>query len=86
MLNETIRLWCESGFLHFIGCITNGGNVNNETCVFPFIYKGVTYRSCTSKDENKNWCYTEVDTNANGVEGKWGYCSPECQGEQNDKK
>ena len=53
-------------FLHILVCKTD--------CVFPFIYKSVTYHSCTRKDSGSDWCYTKVDSNGVGVSGKWGYC------------
>ncbi|KAJ1158371.1 hypothetical protein NDU88_011062 [Pleurodeles waltl] len=30
----------------------------NPACVFPFIYKGVTYQNCTTKDYSTEWCAT----------------------------
>ena len=47
--------------------------------MFPFIFKGVKYETCTMKDSNANWCYTEVDANGVGIQGKWGNCGPGCQ-------
>merc|ERR1712194_434898 len=40
-------------------CKTN----SNKPCVFPFIYEGVTYDSCTNVDHDEPWCSTEVDSN-----------------------
>ena len=47
--------------------------------MFPFIFQGIKYESCTMKNSDVNWCYTEVDTKGVGVEGKWGNCGPGCQ-------
>ena len=30
----------------------------------------------------QKWCYTEVDSNGLGIPGKWGFCSPDCSGNQ----
>ena len=47
------------------------------SCKFPFIYKGVTYTECTTKDEEngKFWCSTETDNQNNHIEGKWTHCT-----------
>ena len=60
------------------GCETNGGNVKNKPCAFPFIYKGDSYQTCTKKDHDVDWCYTEVDSYGVGVRGRWGNCGPGC--------
>merc|ERR1712228_936518 len=45
-------------------CSTTGGNADGRECKFPFIYKGVTYNTCTSVDNNNQpWCYTDGRTN-----------------------
>ena len=67
-------------FIHIVSCKTNGGNVENQPCVFPFIYKGDSYQACTTKDHDVPWCYTEVNSNGAGVEGRWGNCGPGCNG------
>lgn len=38
-------------------CITERG----FECVFPFTYRGVTYDSCTSVGQPREWCSTRVD-------------------------
>ncbi|XP_078504411.1 fucolectin-1-like, partial [Lissotriton helveticus] len=30
----------------------------NPDCLFPFIYKGVSYKSCITKDRSAMWCAT----------------------------
>jgi len=57
---------------------TYGGTGNGGSCVFPFVYKSVTYGSCTTVDDSVLWCYVVP----NAVEGSpWGYCgtSPTAQ-------
>ena len=39
---------------------TCGGSANGARCFFPFIYKGVTYTSCTNRDHNQLWCATRA--------------------------
>ena len=40
-----------------INCkLGNCGAQPNLPCVFPFIYKGVTYYSCTDVDDYQEWC------------------------------
>merc|ERR1719424_2384179 len=57
-LSSTVGSWWKSG----------------DQCVFPFQYKDKTYNSCTTEDKNIKWCYTQVDSDGNGVYGKWGEC------------
>merc|ERR1719493_310162 len=51
-------------------CITT----KYEKCVFPFVYKGVTYDSCTTYHATGNnaWCATSTD--AGGNMKRWGDC------------
>lgn len=63
-----------------------------KRCKFPFIYKGKTYNGCTTIDENKSWCFTNVDGNNmvdwngnNHVEKMWGYCNQFCPVEGKNK-
>ncbi|XP_039605446.1 epididymal sperm-binding protein 1-like isoform X2 [Polypterus senegalus] len=57
------------------GVQTFGGNADWPYCVFPFIYKGVTYNSCTKVDSEKEWC--SITSNYDD-EKLWGYCATEC--------
>ena len=52
------------------------GEKLNETCIFPFIMKGVEYSSCTFHHDghHKYWCSTKVDRDGNHEIGNWGYC------------
>ena len=48
-------------------CVTTAG----DACVFPFVWQGRTFTTCTSSDADSPWCATS---------GGWGYCSPGCPG------
>ena len=67
-------------FLSKIGthCKTKGG----KECVFPFRFRGKTYRGCLPDPEYKGetWCSTKVYSNGThvGGEGKYGLCSSDC--------
>jgi len=41
-------------------------------CIFPFVYKNVTYNSCTSEDHHRPWCATSA--NFAPHTGRWGNC------------
>ena len=75
-------------------CQTNGKEAK-ECCIFPFMYKGVTYDKCTRAKANSNmtgwdirgklgwvqwaWCATIVN-NTNQEMKKWHHCGPKCPG------
>ena len=64
---------------HFIGCKTISGPKPGVSCVFPFTYKGKTYRGCTTMENNGvEWCSTKTDNGGAHVGGQWGNCDPEC--------
>jgi len=56
--------------------------ITGRRCVFPFTYKGKTYKSCTL-DETSNgkpWCAYETQRDGNAVPNKWEDCdSSVCQ-------
>ena len=58
---------------HASDCRTEQG----ISCVFPFTYRGVTYKTCTTaeSDNNKAWCATEVDSEGVVVNNKWQDCA-----------
>lgn len=58
----------------------------HEPCVFPFIYKGKKYTSCTSVEEHNPWCSTKVDRKGGYMKGYSAWCKPGCDGKSNDKK
>ena len=45
-------------------------------CVFPFTYKGVTYKTCTTteSDNGAAWCATQVDSEGVVVNNQWQDC------------
>jgi len=45
------------------------------TCVFPFIFNGKTYTSCTDVQDTMTWCSTKVNARNQHITGNWGYCT-----------
>merc|ERR550539_103193 len=48
--------------------------VKGDRCIFPFTYKGVTYKTCTKADSELAWCATEVHPSGKVVNNKWEDC------------
>merc|ERR1712107_755103 len=48
--------------------------LSGGTCVFPFIYNGVTHFQCTYTDSPIPWCATAVDSSGVVVTNSWGDC------------
>ncbi|XP_040579656.1 matrix metalloproteinase-9 [Lepeophtheirus salmonis] len=70
---------CSSNCPSTSGNSTNVCNTSSGTqCVFPFIYKGLTFTSCTTMDSSFPWCATAVNTNQQ-FENSYGYCNADCE-------
>ena len=57
---------------------TTTSRYNNKPCVFPFIYKDISYSQCTKVEHNQLWCPTEVDAYGKYISGKYGECNSNC--------
>jgi hypothetical protein len=54
-----------------------------KPCVFPFVYQGIEYHSCTAVDHDRPWCATTEGFRAN--EGNWGNCEKDtCLDDEDD--
>merc|ERR1712055_480034 len=63
-----------------LDCVTDGGQLSGQKCVFPFIYRDTEYHSCTKRDIGKPWCSTRTDRRGRHMLGFWGYCPNDCMG------
>lgn len=64
---------------HLDKCLTIGGDVIGEQCIFPFAYEGVTYHGCPYDEERETfWCATRVTQDGVQEYGQWGKCSEDC--------
>jgi len=69
-----MSMWVESCSVLFCLAVTYGGSGGGQPCVFPFIYRGQTYHSCTTVDRgNKKWCAKTSNFDQGRI---WGYCYP----------
>ena len=67
------------------------GTLTDKTCVFPFIFNGVTYTGCTAEDDENEtpWCATIVDDLGQYISsaGYYGYCEEEgCPVDKHDSR
>lgn len=46
-----------------------------DACVFPFSYRGREYTGCITKDRERAWCATRINSYNQIV--KWGFCNPD---------
>ena len=62
-----------------LGCVSEAG----DDCIFPFVYKNITYSACTATDsENKKpWCAI-APTPVGGIveHPNWADCEESCSG------
>lgn len=72
-----------SGWLIFVLGLSLVGNTHgvcrtdkNERCIFPFIFHGITFNSCTQAESDRYWCATEV--RASGQAFNTGWCDSNC--------
>ena len=63
-----------SNRLRVRSCDHQGSGPYNQGCVFPFVYKGVQYNSCTEADSpGLEWCSTLTDGSDNHLTGNMFY-------------
>ena len=55
---------------------------SGQPCIFPFIYRNVTYSRCISRDSDSGqpWCATQLDGEGWVVDHAWGDCDQGCPG------
>ena len=59
-------------FANFSADITEGGNANGASCVFPFTFNGASFTECTDlENRGVKWCSTTPNYDANR---QWGRC------------
>jgi len=71
---------CSQGTRCLRSCETRCNTVSGAECVFPFTYKGKTYRKCTTDNSENNapWCATQVTPGGEVVNRKWEDCEEFC--------
>nr|XP_016851307.1 PREDICTED: epididymal sperm-binding protein 1 isoform X2 [Anolis carolinensis] len=79
--SRTDQLWCATTSNYDKGhrwkpCYEkeHGGNTDGQPCVFPFVYKGRKFYTCTDEHVRPRmfWCAT---TNNFDKDRKWSYCA-----------
>ncbi|XP_074793248.1 matrix metalloproteinase-9-like [Natator depressus] len=63
----------------YCGTAAAGGNSDSSPCVFPFIYKGNTYHSCTAVNDKmgRPWCATTPNYDKDHL---WRFCLSKAYG------
>jgi len=52
-----------------------GSATLSRACIFPFVYRGVSYNQCTNDDSDVFWCATQVGLGNHYISDKWSaYC------------
>ena len=68
-----------------MACKTVSGPSPNESCIFPFKFRGITFNECTTEGNAEGdltpWCSTLVDDSGAHIQeaGNWGNCGPDCK-------
>ena len=58
-----------------LGCKTVAGPVPDATCIFPFEYKGIEYKTCIAEGSTETtWCATDRKPDFR-ERGLYGYCN-----------
>jgi len=65
-----LRLIAFCAFVH-VGAGQSCTTTSGDACLFPFVYGGRLYDTCTTSDGDQAWCATQ---------GGWGYCNDDCPG------
>lgn len=71
-----MTLWVPGAILtppHSTVLYTNGGNSDGSPCVFPFIFDGTSYDTCTTdgRSDGYRWCATTANFDQ---DKKYGFC------------
>ncbi|CAM4617406.1 epididymal sperm-binding protein 1-like [Lepidochelys kempii] len=84
--DDSKRPWCATTSNYeadrkwrYCGTAVAGGNSDSSPCVFPFIYKGNTYHSCTAVDDQmgRPWCATTPNYDKDHL---WRFCLSKAYG------
>ncbi|XP_053865736.1 epididymal sperm-binding protein 1-like [Malaclemys terrapin pileata] len=85
-MDDSKRPWCATTSNYkadrkwrYCGTAAAGGNSDSSPCVFPFIYKGKTYHSCTAVDDQmgRPWCATTSNYDKDHL---WRFCLSKAYG------